>query len=112
MRRKFLISSSHHGIMKLYDCDKIHRLTIMYLPSGPGSYAGDKVKVLGPEESRAICQEANERGISIEKLLKSREKIESVVINLIVPFPEHVPKPQSAASKPEAEEKAQPAAGA
>ncbi len=98
--------------MKLYDCDKIHRLTIMYLASGPGTYAGDRVKILGPEESRAICQEANERGISIEKLLKSREKIESVVINLVVPFPEYVPKPQAAASKPEAEEKAQPASSA
>lgn len=78
--------------MKLYDCDKIHRITIMYAASAPGQYAGDRIKIIGPEESRALCQEANEREISIEKLLKSREKIESVVINLVVPFPEHVPK--------------------
>ncbi len=89
--------------MKLYDCSKIHRITIMYLPSGPGQYAGDRVKVLGPEESRAICEEANSREMSIEKLLKSREKIESVVINLVVPFPEHVPKSPTSQEKHEAE---------
>jgi hypothetical protein len=89
--------------MKLYDCNKIHRITIMYLPSGPGQYAGDRIKVLGPEESRAVCEEANSREISIEKLLKSREKIESVVINLVVPFPEHVPKSPAVQQKHEAD---------
>lgn len=94
--------------MKLYDCNKIHRITVMYLPAGPGQYAGDRVKVLGPEESRAICEEANSREISIEKLLKSRENIESVVINLVVPFPEYVPKaPQVGAKHESAETPAQ-----
>lgn len=72
----------------MYECSKINRITVMYVSHGPGSYAGEKRKILGPEESQAICEEANRRDISIEMLLKSREPIESVVINTIVPFPQ------------------------
>lgn len=71
----------------MYDCSKINRITIMYTSQGPGTYAGEKRKILDSEECKAVCEEANRRGISIEMLLKSREKIESVVINTIVPFP-------------------------
>ena len=70
----------------MYDCSKITRITVMYVSQGPGTYAGEKRKILGLDESRAICEEANRRGISIEMLLKARERIESVVINTVVPF--------------------------
>lgn len=76
----------------MYNCKKIKRITLIYSSTGPGTYAGENTKVLGEEESKIICEEANEKNISIEMLLKAREKIESVVINTIVPFPEHVPK--------------------
>lgn len=71
----------------MYDCSKITRLTIMYTSEGPGHYAGEKRKILGPEDTLPICEEANRRKISIEMLLKERESIESVVINVVVPFP-------------------------
>lgn len=75
-------------MIQMYDCSKINRITVMYASQGPGTFAGDKRKILGPEESRAICEEANSRKISIEMLLKAREHVESVVINTIVPFPQ------------------------
>lgn len=94
----------------MYDCSKINRITVMYASQGPGSYAGDKVKILGPEESHAICEEANSRKISIEMVLKSRENIETVVLNLIVPFPQE--PGQSAEEKTEGAEKETPAKAA
>lgn len=83
----------------MYDCSKINRITVMYASQGPGTYAGDKRKILGPEESRAICEEANSRGTSIEMVFKSREDVEGVVINMIVPFPQEAP--QTEETKPE-----------
>lgn len=80
----------------MYDCSKINRITVMYASQGPGTYAGDKQKILGPDESRAICQEANSMNVSIEFLLKSRENIETIVINTIVPFPQEAQKPEEA----------------
>lgn len=70
----------------MYDCSKIKRLTILYTSQGPGTYAGEQRKILGEEESRALCEEANSRQISIEMLLKSREDIAAVVINTVIPF--------------------------
>lgn len=89
----------------MYDCSKIKRLTIMYTSEGPGHYAGEKTKIIELEEARAICEEANRRGISIEMLLKARESVQSVVINTVLPFPS--PKP---AAKPEEKKKDEPAA--
>ena len=90
----------------MYDCSKITRLTIMYTSEGPGKYAGEKRKILGPEESRSICEEANSRNISIEMLLKLREPIESVVINTVLPFPSSAPeeKPEAKAEEKKGEE--------
>ncbi len=80
----------------MYDCSKINRLTIMYTSEGPGHYAGERMRVLDQDEARAICEEANRREISIEMLLKTRDSVESVVINTVLPFPS--PEP---AAKPE-----------
>ena len=88
----------------MYNCKKIKRITLIYSSTGPGTYAGDNTKVLDEDESKTICEEANEKNISIEMLLKSRENIESVVINTVVPFPEYVPKPAHKA-EPETVEK-------
>ena len=74
----------------MYDCSKIKRLTVLYTSSGPGTYAGERRKILGEEESFSICQEANRRQMSIEMLLKSREHIEAVVINTVIPFEQPV----------------------
>ncbi|WP_393972196.1 hypothetical protein OXIME_000812 [Oxyplasma meridianum] len=65
----------------MYKCDEIKKITVIYSSSGPGSYAGEKYKIIQSEGARAICMEANRLGISIEKLFKEREDIESVVIN-------------------------------
>ena len=89
----------------MYDCSKIKRITVMYSSQGPGTYAGEKRKILGEEESFSICQEANSREISIEMLLKSREKIESIVINTIVPFTQ--PEKPAPAEEKKEEEKIQ-----
>ncbi len=91
----------------MYDCSKITRLTIMYTSEGPGKYAGEKRKILGPEESRSICEEANSRNISIEMLLKSRESIESVVINTVLPFPSSAPEEKPEEQAGEKKEEAQ-----
>ncbi len=90
----------------MYDCSKINRLTIMYTSEGPGHYAGEKMKILEQDEARAICEEANRLEVSIEKVLKSRESVESVVINTVLPFPS--PEP---AAKPEEKKEETPAAG-
>lgn len=74
----------------MYDCSKIKRLTVLYTSKGPGSYAGEQRKVLEAVESRAICEEANSREISIEMLLKEREDVAAVVINTIIPFEQPV----------------------
>lgn len=65
----------------MYRCDEIKKITVIYSSSGPGSYAGEKFKIIQSESARAICREANRLGISIEKLFKEREDVESVVIN-------------------------------
>jgi hypothetical protein len=90
----------------MYDCSKINRLTIMYTSEGPGHYAGEKTKILEKDDARAICEEANRLGISIEMVLKSRESVESVVINTVLPFPS--PEP---AAKPEEKKEDAPDAG-
>lgn len=92
----------------MYDCSKITRLTIMYTSEGPGHYAGEKLKILGQEDSLPICEEANRRKISIEMLLKQRESVESVVINTVLPFP--VPEAEKSTAEEEPEEKAETAA--
>ena len=74
----------------MYDCSKIKRLTVLYTSKGPGTYAGEQRKVLGEAETASICEEANRRQISIEMLLKSRENIEAVVINTVIPFEQPV----------------------
>ena len=94
---------------KMYKCDEINKITIIYSSSGPGSYAGEKFKIIKSESARAICREANRLGISIEKLFKEREDVESVVINRDVSI-----VPQKTAHAPEkketaGEEKASPA---
>ncbi|MEM0158851.1 MAG: hypothetical protein QW812_05010 [Thermoplasmataceae archaeon] len=70
----------------MYNCDKIKRITILYAPSGPGQYAGEEREILDEQQSKAICEEANQFSISIEALLKarSRKKIEAIVINTIL----------------------------
>ena len=83
----------------MYDCSKINRLTIMYTSEGPGHYAGEKLKILENEEARAICEEANRLRISIEQVLKSRESVESVVINTVLPFPSPEPPASSGEKK-------------
>lgn len=93
----------------MYDCSKIKRLTIMYVSEGPGKYAGERSKVLGPEESMAICEEANSRKISIEMLLKSRDPVQSVVINTVLPFPSPE-APEKPEGKMEAQKEAEPKA--
>lgn len=93
----------------MYDCSKINRLTIMYISEGPGKYAGERTKILGPEESRAICEEANSRKISIEMLLKSREPVQSVVINTILPFPSPEPATEQEVKTEETKEETQKA---
>lgn len=90
----------------MYDCSKINRLTIMYTSEGPGHYAGEKTKILEGEVAQAICEEANRRKISIEMLLKSRDPVESVVINTVLPFPS--PEPET---KTEEKTEAVPAEG-
>ncbi len=87
----------------MYDCSKIKRLTVLYTSKGPGTYAGEQRKILGEEESASICQEANRRQISIEMLLKSRENVEAVVINTIIPF-EHPVKAEIPDSAKKAKE--------
>ena len=94
----------------MYDCSKIKRLTVLYTSKGPGTYAGEQRKILGEEESASICQEANRRQISIEMLLKSRENVEAVVINTVIPF-EHPVKaeiPDSAKKAKEEESAREP----
>lgn len=78
----------------MYKCDDIKKITIIYSSTGPGTYAGEKYKVIGTESARAFCREANRLGISIEKLFKEREDVESVVINRDVSIvPTKAPKP-------------------
>lgn len=96
----------------MYDCSKIKRITILYSSSGPGKYAGDNRKILGPEESMALCEEANRAEISIEMLLKSREKIESIVINTVIPFPQPEETAADDAGKAEEKKEEEPAAPA
>lgn len=68
----------------MYNCGKIQKITILYASTRPGNYAAEEREVLGPDESRALCEEANREQISIEELIKRRtsRKVESVVINL------------------------------
>ena len=102
----------------MYDCSKIKRLTVLYTSSGPGTYAGEQRKTLGEEDSFSICQEANRRQMSIEMLLKSREHIEAVVINTVIPFeqpvkaeiPDSAKKARNGAAEQEKKEE-QPAPG-
>lgn len=103
----------------MYDCSKIKRLTVLYTSSGPGTYAGEQRKTLGEEDSFSICQEANRRQMSIEMLLKSREHIEAVVINTIIPFeqdpkaeiPPSAKKARTEAAEQEKKEESPPPAG-
>ncbi len=87
---------------KMYKCDEINKITIIYSSSGPGSYAGEKFKIIQSESARAICREANRLGISIEKLFKEREDVESVVINRDVSI-----LPQKPGNVPEKKEPAE-----
>ncbi len=93
----------------MYKCDEIKKITIIYSSSGPGSYAGEKFKIIQSESARAICREANRLGISIEKLFKEREDVESVVINRDVSIlpqkPAHAPEKKESSG----EEKPSPA---
>lgn len=70
----------------MYKCSKINKITILYASSKPGTYAAEERDILGSESARAICEEANAEGISIEEFLKRRSarKIESVVINTTI----------------------------
>jgi len=95
--------------VKMYKCDDIKKITIIYSSSGPGSYAGEKFKIIQSESARAICREANRLGISIEKLFKEREDVESVVINRDVSvIPQKTAHPPEKKSNAE-EEKPSPA---
>ncbi len=70
----------------MYNCGKIQQITILYASTRPGTYAAEERDVLGPDMSKALCEEANRQQISIEELIKRRtsRKVESVVINLPV----------------------------
>jgi hypothetical protein len=70
-------------VNRMYKCSKINKITILYASTKPGTYAAEERDILGPESARAICEEANSEGISIEEFLKRRsaKRIESVVIN-------------------------------
>ncbi|HLH86047.1 MAG TPA: hypothetical protein VKU79_04200 [Thermoplasmataceae archaeon] len=70
----------------MYNCDKIKRITILYASTSPGQYAGEEREILDEQQSKAICEEANQFQISIESLLKarSRKSIEAVVINTVL----------------------------
>lgn len=67
----------------MYDCSKIHKITIQYASEGPGKYAADSWKVLTEEESRAFCQIANDSHKSVEFVIKthSSKPVRSIVIN-------------------------------
>ncbi|MCL4444343.1 MAG: hypothetical protein M1468_03230 [Candidatus Thermoplasmatota archaeon] len=67
----------------MYDCSKIHKITVQYASEGPGKYAADSWKILTEEESRAICQIANDSDRSIEAVIKahSAKPVRSIVIN-------------------------------
>lgn len=91
----------------MYDCSKIKRLTVLYKSKGPGSYAGEQRKVLEAVESRAICEEANSREISIEMLLKASEDVQAVVINTVIPFEQPVKAEIPDSAKKAKEEKAE-----
>ncbi|MEM0155544.1 MAG: hypothetical protein QW597_02935 [Thermoplasmataceae archaeon] len=82
----------------MYDCSKIHKITIQFAAEGPGKYAADSWKVLSEEESRAICQIANDTGKSIEYIIKSHneKKVRSIVINTEVHMPDPTKKKAAA----------------
>ncbi|GGM76236.1 hypothetical protein GCM10007108_12770 [Thermogymnomonas acidicola] len=79
--------------MVAYDCSKIRKITVIYAGSGPGSFAGEKYKVIEGRDAQGICEVANQLGISIEQLLKRREKVEAVVINRDVSLPKGPAQP-------------------
>ncbi|MCL5803261.1 MAG: hypothetical protein ACYCPR_10835 [Thermoplasmataceae archaeon] len=93
----------------MYKCDEINRITVLYSSSGPGSYAGEKYKIFERESARAICREANRLGISIEKLFKEREDVESIVINRDVSVTPAKDAHTNEKNVPEKEEKPAPA---
>jgi len=70
----------------MYDCSKIHKITIQYTSEGPGKYAADSWKIITEEESRALCQIANDSDRSIEAVIKthSEKPVRSIVINMDV----------------------------
>ena len=70
----------------MYNCGKIQKITILYASTKPGTYSAEEMEVLRSDESRALCEEANSEGISIEELVKRRSKkqVESVVINTTI----------------------------